>query len=118
MPKEPPSEHNRSVARRRSDDASTQAVAAEFGLSVKRINEIVYAVDQYDRGLGTWLSIRPALKGSISSARYRPWNNPCRGSGGLSLIDLIKMPNIGRRQATTLIDLYAELRPPAEPRRI
>jgi hypothetical protein len=50
MPRHPPAERNRAIARRRAEGASLQTVSAEFGLSIKRVREISDAVEQHDRG--------------------------------------------------------------------
>jgi hypothetical protein len=114
MPKNPPSERNRSIAQRRAEGASVKAAAAEFGLSEKRIREIVDAVRQYDRGVGI-LALDPnSLEGLELVGKIPPLMRVSLQARGItrlqdlqgpSLIELLQMPNLGRREAITLIDL-------------
>ena len=114
MPKNPPSERNRSIAQRCAESVSVTAAAAEFGLSVKRIREIVDAVRQYDRGVGILALDPKSLEGLELVGKIPHLTRiSLQAQGitrlqdlhGLSLADLLKMPNLGRREAMTLINL-------------
>ena len=115
----PPSERNRAIAARRGEGVKLQAIAAEFRMTVKGVREIARRVEHYDRGAAV-LRLDPSslegleLTGRIS--RLVRISLEARGIKRLddldaaSLDDLIRWPNIGRKSAAVLIDLYAELK--------
>jgi hypothetical protein len=96
-----------------------KAAAAEFRLSVKRIREIVDAVRQYDRGVGI-LALDPnsleglELMGKIPHLTRISFQargiTRLQDLQGLSLVDLLQMPNLRRREAMTLIDLCTAIK--------
>lgn len=51
-----------------------------------------------------------ATNRSFELARGDFFNSLLEDLDGMTLVDLLRLPNVGRRSATTLIDLYAELR--------
>jgi hypothetical protein len=115
----PPSDRNRAIAARHAEGATATAIAAEFKLGVKRVREIAKRVERYDRGAAI-LRLEPSslqgleLIGKIP--RLVRISLQARGIErledleGMSLVDLLRLPNIGKRSAVTLTDLYAELR--------
>jgi hypothetical protein len=116
MPRHPPSARNRAIARRCAEGATLRAVSAEFRLSAKRVREISDAVEQHDRGAAILAFEPTSLEGLELVGKIPHLTRVSLQARGitrledlqsLSLADLIKMPNIGRRYATTLIDLCA-----------
>jgi len=102
------------IAQRRAAGNSATSIAAEFGLTATRIKEIADATDRYERGEAI-LRFEPtsleglALVGAISilakvSLRARGIQR-LEDLRGLSMRDLLRMPNIGRRVAATLFEL-------------
>jgi hypothetical protein len=117
--KQSPSERNRAVGARIAQGAKATAVAAEFKLSSKRVTEIARQVDRYNRGVAILQSDPPNLLGHELVGRIPPLARmSLRAAGidrledmdGVSLVDLLGLPNIGRRSATILIDLSAEMK--------
>ena len=114
----PPSDRDRAVAARRAEGVTITAIAAEFELGTKRIKEIAERVDRYDRGAEI-LRLEPSslegleLVGKIP--RLGRVSLQVRGIErledleGMRLADLLRLPNIGRQSARTLIDLCAKL---------
>jgi hypothetical protein len=94
-------------------------IAAEFKLGTKRVKEIAERVERHDRGAEI-LRLEPSklegleLIGKIP--RLVRISLQARGIerledlDGMSLRDLLGLPNVGRLSATTLIDLCAEHR--------
>jgi hypothetical protein len=113
----PPSKRNREIAARRAEGATYNAIAAEFGLSARRVRIIAIAVGRHDRGLA-YLHADPLslegleLTGQISFLVRKAleakgiWR--LNGINGMKLEDLRRVPNVSRRSATALLRLYAE----------
>jgi hypothetical protein len=114
----PPSDRNRAIAARRADGATATAVAAEFKLSANGVRDIAERVERYDRGIAI-LRLEPSslegleLIGKISKlvriSLQASGIERLEDLDGMSLVDLLRLPNISRRSATTLIDLYARV---------
>ncbi len=115
----PPSDRNRAIAARRAEGATVPAIAAEFKLSKQRVKAIVERVERYDRAIAI-LRFEPSnFEGlELIGRMARLVRISLQASGierledldGRSLDDLLKLPNIGRRSATILLDLYREHR--------
>ena len=118
-----PSKRNRAIAARRAEGATYPAIAAEFELSVRRVKIISDAVARYDRGLA-YLHADPfSLEGLELTGQIPPlvrksleahgiWR--LSAIDGMSLADLLRLPNVSRRSATTLIKLAnSRVRPTA-----
>jgi hypothetical protein len=120
----PPSERNQAIAARRAEGATFRAIADEFGLSPKRLKEIITRVERYNRGaailqtdpssleglelIGTISILTRASLSAVGISRLEELD-------GMSLADLLRLPNIGRRQAGLLIELYAHIKPVCRP---
>jgi hypothetical protein len=120
----PPSERNQAIAGRRAEGATFRAIADEFGLNPKRVKEIAQRVERYNRGttilktdpssldglelIGRIPSLTRASLGAVGISRLEELD-------GMSLADLLRLPNIGRRQAALLIELYAEIKRTCRP---
>jgi hypothetical protein len=109
----PPSERNQAIATRHP-----RAIADEFGLDHKRVKEIVQRVDRYNRGATILESDAFSLEGLELIGKIPVLTreslkavgiNRLEELDGMSFVDLLRLPNIGRRQATTLIELYSEM---------
>jgi hypothetical protein len=116
MAKQPPSKRNRTIAHKRAAGVAVTALAAEFGLSTKRINEIATATDRYERGEAMLRQDAMSLEGLDLVGKIPSLARiSLQAQGflrledlkGLSLRDLLMMPNIGRRAATVLMELRA-----------
>ena len=115
----PPSDRNRAIAARRAEGVILPAIAAEFKLSKQRVREIVERVERYDRAVAI-LRFEPSnLEGlGLIGKIPRLVRTSLQASGierledldGMSLDDLLRLPNIGRRWATMLFKLCAELK--------
>jgi hypothetical protein len=112
-----PSQRNREIAARRAKGATYRSIAADFGLSMRRVKIISDGVARYDRGLAylhadPWSLEGLELTGRISSLVRKSleasgiWR--LSGIEGLSLEELKRLPNVSRRSAKVLIDQFAE----------
>jgi hypothetical protein len=120
----PPSERNQAIATRRAEGATFRAIADEFGLNPKRVKEIAQRVERYNRGT-TILKTDPSsldgleLIGRIPSLTRASLSavgiSRLEELDGMSLADLLRLPNIGRRQAALLIEFYAEIKRTCRP---
>jgi hypothetical protein len=120
----PPSERNQAIAARRAEGATLRAIADEFGLDHKRVIEIVQRVERYNRG-ATILQTDPSslegreLTGTIPGLTRASLSAAGIGRleelDGMSLVDLLRLPNIGMRQAALLIELYAKIKRSCRP---
>jgi hypothetical protein len=120
----PPSERNQAIVARRAEGATFRAIADEFGLNHKRVKEIVTRVEMYNRGATILTTDPSSLEGleltgriprltraSLSTAGI----NRLEELDGMSLVNLLRLPNIGMRQAALLIELYAEIKRACRP---
>ena len=109
-----PSKRNRAIAARRAEGATYVAIAAEFRLSRRRVTIIANAVARYDRGLaylhadpfsleGLELTGKISLLVRKSLEAHGIWR--LSSVEGMSLSDLLSLPNVSKRSATTLIKL-------------
>jgi hypothetical protein len=115
----PPSDRNRAIAARRAEGATVPAIAAEFKLSKQRVKEIAERVERYDRAIAILRFEPSSFEGlELIGKIPRLVRISLQASGiecledldGKSLDDLLRLPNIGRRSATMLLDLYGEHR--------
>jgi len=113
----PPSDRNRAIAARRAEGATVPAIAAEFKLSKQRVKEIAERVERYDRAIAILRFEPSSFEGlELIGKIPRLVRISLQASGierledldGRSLDDLLRLPNIGRRSATMLLDLYGE----------
>jgi hypothetical protein len=120
----PPSERNQAIAARRAEGATFRAIVDEFGLDPKHVKEIVQRVERYNRG-ATILQTDPSSLEGLELTGTIPGRTRAslRAAGisrleeleGMSLVDLLRLPNIGMRQAALLIELYAKLKQSCRP---
>lgn len=114
MPKHPPSERNRAIAIRRAAGATFKAIGAEFGIQSARAKEIAERVNRYDRGMAILQTNPSSFEGlELIGKLHRLTRQSLEAYGirriedldELSLADLLRLPNVGRRTVTVLMDL-------------
>src|SRR4029450_10888102 len=113
----PPSERNQAIAARRAEGATFRGIADEFGLDHKRVKEIVQRVERCNRGATIpqtdpssleGLELTGTIPGLTRASLSAAGIGRLEELDGMSLVDLLRLPNIGMRQATLLIELYAK----------
>lgn len=111
--KSPPSDRNRAIAARRAEGATFKAIGAEFGIGPQRAKELADRVARFDRGQALLCDNPGSIEGlhlagqlprlaflSLEAAGIRRIGD----LDGMTLVDLLRMTNIGRRVAIMLID--------------
>jgi hypothetical protein len=108
-------DRNRRIAKRRAEGASFKDLAAEFTLSTTRVKTIVDAVARYNLGVAFLMADPWSLEGLALTGKnsmLARLSLEARGMTRISdlkgntLVDLLRLPNINRRAATSLMELY------------
>jgi hypothetical protein len=117
--RKPPTDRHRAMAKRRSEGATLAAVASEFHTHGERVRQVIKRVEEYDRG-AAMLSADPASIEALDLMGRLPAHvrNTLQANGigrvtdiaGVSMVELMKCPNIGCKSATLLLRLLDEYR--------
>ena len=121
--KSPPTGRQRSIAARRREGITCSAIAREFETTYGQVRRAISHVERYDRGMQI-LQDDPAsfegleLVGELQTLAARSLSN--RGYRTLydlvdvTLVDLLVMPNVSRKQAEMLLRLARQTKPAME----
>ena len=121
--KSPPTERQRSIVARRREGIACSAIAREFGTTYEQVRRAISLVERYDRGMQILRSDPASLEGlelvgelrtlaarSLSSRGYRTLHD----LADMTLIDLLVMPNVSRKEAEMLVRLAKQAKPAME----
>ena len=106
------------MAARRKDGASFSAIAREFGATYELVKRVIRHVEQYDMGIQILRNDPASLEGlELSGVLHPPAAKALYARGyrtlhelsALTLIELLVMPSIRRKDAEMLVRLAAEI---------
>ena len=115
--KSPPTERHREMAARRNKGATYSSIAREFGTTYEAARRVITNVEHYDRGVQILENNPAALEGlelvgilhaPAAKSLYARGYRTLQDLGPLTLVDLLVMPNISRKDAELLVRLMAE----------
>jgi hypothetical protein len=117
--RQPPSERFRAIAARRAEGKPLRVVGDEFGLTPARVKEICLRVEGYDRGEAMLRDDPASIEALALLGKLKPLVQITLASRGMkrltdlegvTMVQLVRYPNIGRQSATFLLDALAELK--------
>ena len=113
----PPTERHRDMAARRNEGATYSSIAREFGTTYEAARRSITKVEHHDRGMQILRNNPAALEGLelvgvlhrlAARSLYARGYRTLRDLDALTLVDLLVMPNVSRKDAETLVRLTAE----------
>jgi hypothetical protein len=117
--RQPPTERERAIARRRAEGGTFHRIGREFGLTPESVRSVCRRVEEFDRGAAI-LCDNPA---SIEALRLVGEVNPSgqhtlRSRGinhltdleGVTLDQMLSWPKVGKQSATSLLEALARLK--------
>jgi hypothetical protein len=117
--RQPPTERERTIARRRAEGGTFHRIGREFGLTPESVRSVCRRVEEFDRGAAI-LCDNPA---SIEAPRLVGEVNPSgqhtlRSRGinhltdleGVTLDQMLSWPKVGKQSATSLLEALARLK--------
>jgi len=111
------------MAARRKEGATFLSIAHEFGTSYELVRRVIHHVEQYDRGMQILQDNPASLEGLELCGKLHPLAAKSLYARGyqtlhdlasLTLVDLLVMPNVPRKDAEMLVRLAAEAKSAVE----
>jgi hypothetical protein len=115
----PPSEFERTIARRRAEGPTLQSIGREFGITADHVRLICRRVENYDRGTALLREDPSSIEALALLGQIKPLvREVLRYRGvkrltdleGVTMEQMLSWPNVGKQSATLLLNALDNLK--------